>query len=64
MLVPECRSHKSHGHFWWHWKWHKFKKGNNVAVPSPCVNRRYFDRNFDSHVQILILQGDPKFGRR
>lgn len=63
-LIPDCQSLRKHGHFWWHWKWHKFKKGNKIAVPSPCVSRRYFDRNGDSHTEILVLQGDPKFGRR
>ena len=64
VLVPDCKSLRNHGHFWWHWKWHKFNRGNQIAIPSPCVSRRYFDRHGDSHVEILVLQGDPKFGRR
>ncbi len=64
VLVPDCRSLRYHGHFWWHWKWHRFNRGAKIAVPSPCVSRRYFDRQGDAHVEILVLQGDPKFGRR
>ena len=63
-LVPDCKSLNNHGHFWWHWKWHRFNRGTKIAVPSPCVSRRYFDRQGDAHVEILVLQGDPKFGRR
>jgi hypothetical protein len=63
-LVPECRSLRHHGKYWWLHKWWGFKRGQKVAIPSPCVSRRYFDRNGDAHVVILILQGDPKFGRR
>jgi hypothetical protein len=63
-LVPDCRSTRFHGRYWWHHKWWKFKRGQKIAKPSPCVSRRYIDRQGDSHVEILILQGDPKFGRR
>lgn len=68
VLVPDCKTgrdrDRDRDHFWWNWKWHKWFRGARIAIPSPCVSRRYFDRNFDSHVEILILQGDPKFGRR
>jgi Domain of unknown function DUF11 len=64
VLVPNCMSLRSHGRYWWHWRWHTFKRGAKIAMPSPCVAKRYFDRNGDSHVEILVLQGDPKFGRR
>ncbi len=41
---------------------------SSAAPRSRCRRRasakRYFDRNGDSHVEILVLQGDPKFGRR
>jgi hypothetical protein len=63
-LVPDCRSVpvKTKYKKWGHWFWNvKFKK---VADPSPCVSKRYFDCNGDSHVEILVLSGDPKFGRR
>ena len=35
-----------------------------VAKPSPCVAKRYFDKDGDSHTLIYVLSGDPKFGRR
>jgi hypothetical protein len=64
VLVPDCLSRNHHGWIWWHHKRFHHKRGTLIASPSPCVSRRYFDRNGDSHVVILILQGDPKFGRR
>jgi len=64
VLVPDCRSLRFGGWFWWHHHWWSFRHGARVAKPSPCVSRRFFDRQGDSHVEILILQGDPKFGRR
>jgi hypothetical protein len=36
----------------------------SIAKPSPCVAKRYIDAQGDSHVEILVLSGDPKFGRR
>ena len=56
--------HWNHGHWeWeWHWKWDlHFEK---VAKPSPCVAKRYIDKNGDSHTLVYVLSGDPKFGRR
>ncbi len=62
------KSYWSHGHWhkgpwhhgWWFWKAHT----KRVAKPSPCVAKRYIDHQGDAHVQILVLSGDPKFGRR
>jgi uncharacterized repeat protein (TIGR01451 family) len=34
------------------------------AVPSPCVNKRFFTADGDLVVEILTLSGDPSFGRR
>jgi hypothetical protein len=33
------------------------------AVPSPCVNKRFFTPDGDLVVEILVLSGDPSFGR-
>lgn len=55
--------HWHHGEWhsgWWHWE----KTTKTIAKPSPCVSKRYFDKQGDSHVEILVLSGDPKFGRR
>jgi hypothetical protein len=64
VLVPNCLERKHHGWVWWKHKRFHHKRGTRVAIPSPCVSRRYFDRNGDSHVRILVLSGDPKFSRR
>lgn len=75
-VVPDCKSvaywvkvkhewrHWDHGPWKWSWRWEWVKRYKKIADPSPCVSRRYLDRNGDSHVEILILEGDPKFGRR
>jgi uncharacterized repeat protein (TIGR01451 family) len=34
------------------------------AVPSPCVNKRFFTPDGDLAVEILVLSGDPSFGKR
>jgi uncharacterized repeat protein (TIGR01451 family) len=59
----------NHGHWnpghwdWeWHWKWDLHVQ--KVAKPSPCVAKRYIDKNGDSHTIVYVLSGDPKFGRR
>jgi hypothetical protein len=59
----------SHGHWhpgswsWeWHWKWDLHVQ--KVAKPSPCVAKRFIDKNGDSHTLVYVLSGDPKFGRR
>jgi hypothetical protein len=56
--------HWNPGHWdWeWHWKWDLHVQ--KVAKPSPCVAKRYIDKNGDSHTLVYVLSGDPKFGRR
>jgi uncharacterized repeat protein (TIGR01451 family) len=63
------KGHWSHGHWipghWettWHWKWDLHVQ--KVAKPSPCVAKRFIDKNGDSHTLVYVLSGDPKFGRR
>lgn len=53
-----------HGHWHWDWKWFPKIHIQKVAKPSPCVSKRYIDKNGDAHTVILVLSGDPKFGRR
>jgi hypothetical protein len=63
-LVPDCKSRFGKGKYWWFKRWWNFRHNAKIAVPSPCVSRRYIDRHGDSHTVILILEGDPKFSRR
>ena len=37
---------------------------SGFASPSPCVNARSVDRHGDLTFEILLLSGDPRFGRR
>ncbi len=77
VTVPDCaarprfdsRHHEYHGWLswliWWLLHLHDhFGPHSGVANPSPCVNARSVDRNGDVTFQVLLLSGDPKFGRR
>jgi uncharacterized repeat protein (TIGR01451 family) len=75
--VPECaprpRFDRFHHEYrgWWAWViwWLQHLRArlgphSGIASPSPCVNARSVDRNGDVSFEILLLSGDPKFGRR
>jgi uncharacterized repeat protein (TIGR01451 family) len=75
--VPECaprprydsRHREIRGWFSWFiwWLLHLrsgFGPHSGIANPSPCVDARSVDRHGDVTFEILLLSGDPKFGRR
>jgi uncharacterized repeat protein (TIGR01451 family) len=75
--VPDCaarprfdsRHHEISGWFsWFIWWLLHLRSGlgphTGVANPSPCVDARSVDRHGDVTFEILLLSGDPKFGRR
>jgi uncharacterized repeat protein (TIGR01451 family) len=75
--VPDCSprprfdSHHREFRGWWAWViwWlqhlrSRFGPHSGIASPSPCVNARSVDRHGDVSFEILLLSGDPKFGRR
>jgi uncharacterized repeat protein (TIGR01451 family) len=75
--VPDCaarpqfdRHHHEVPGWWAWWLWFllhlrdHFGPHSGIANPSPCVNARSIDRNGDVTFEVLLLSGDPKFGRR
>jgi uncharacterized repeat protein (TIGR01451 family) len=53
--------------WWFWWLFHRHDHlgpRSGIADPSPCVNARSVDRHGDVTFEILLLSGDPKFGRR
>ncbi len=76
VVVPDCaprprfdRHHHEYRGWWSWWLWFLHRDSllgphSGVADPSPCVDARSVDRHGDVRFEILLLSGDPKFGRR